>query len=90
MQNPVDHLPMVPPSATTVVTDGQERLEPFPLGIRQIAPPHVHINDADATQSHDRPDKSAAETAAHQEKLKKYEERARCDQEAGRRGANGR
>ncbi|MCH0573521.1 transposase, partial [Streptomyces sp. MUM 136J] len=32
----------------------------------------------------------AAETAAHQEKLKKYEQRARCDREAGRRGANGR
>ncbi|MER7795708.1 transposase [Streptomyces sp. NPDC097640] len=32
----------------------------------------------------------AAETAAHQGKLKEYEERARCDREAGRRGANGR
>ncbi|MFE9259250.1 transposase [Streptomyces sp. NPDC006879] len=32
----------------------------------------------------------ADETAAHQEKFKKYEERARYDREAGRRGANGR
>lgn len=32
----------------------------------------------------------AAETAAHQEKLKQYEARAEADQAAGRRGANGR
>lgn len=32
----------------------------------------------------------AAETAAHQEKLRKHEARARADRAAGRRGANGR
>lgn len=58
VQNSVDHLPTVPPPATTPVTDRQERPQPFPLGIRQITPPHVHINDPDAEQSHDRPDKS--------------------------------
>lgn len=45
VQNPVDHLPMVPPPATTPVTDRQKRPQPFPLRITQITPPHVHIND---------------------------------------------
>ncbi|ALM36625.1 hypothetical protein SFR_5864 [Streptomyces sp. FR-008] len=45
VQNPVDHLPVIPPPATTPVTDRQKRPQPFPLGIRQITPPHVHIND---------------------------------------------
>lgn len=48
VQNPVDHLPVVPPPATTTVTDRQERPQPFPLGIREITPPHVHINDTGA------------------------------------------
>lgn len=58
MQNPVDHLPVIPPPATSSVTYRQERLQPFPLGICQITPPHVHINDPDTKQSHDRPDNS--------------------------------
>jgi hypothetical protein len=47
VQNPVDHLPVVSPPATAPVTDRQERSQPFPRGIRQVTPPHVHINDAD-------------------------------------------
>jgi hypothetical protein len=58
VQNPVDHLPVIPPPAATAITDRQERPQPFPLGIREIAPPHVHINDSDTQWSHDRPDKS--------------------------------
>jgi hypothetical protein len=58
VQNPVDHLPMITPPATTSVADRQERPQPFPLGISQITPPHDHINDPDTEQSHDRPDKS--------------------------------
>jgi hypothetical protein len=46
VQNPVDHLPVVSPPATAPVTDRQERPQPLPLGIRQVTPPHVHINDA--------------------------------------------
>ncbi|MFJ9648963.1 hypothetical protein [Streptomyces sp. NPDC101206] len=53
-----DHLPVITPPATTPVADKQERPQPFPLGIAQITPPHVRINDLDAEQSHDRPDKS--------------------------------
>jgi len=45
VQNPVDHLPVIPPPATTPVTDRQERPQPFPLGITQITPPHTHRND---------------------------------------------
>jgi hypothetical protein len=48
VQNPVDHLPVIPPPAATPVADRQERPQPFPLGIRQIAPPHVHITDTTA------------------------------------------
>lgn len=48
VRNPVDHLPVIPPPATTPVADRQERPQPFPLGIRPIAPPHVHINDTTA------------------------------------------
>ncbi|GAP48254.1 uncharacterized protein SAZU_3081 [Streptomyces azureus] len=58
MQNPVDHLPVVSPPATTPVADRQERPKPFPLDICQITPPHVHINDPDKEQSHNRSDKS--------------------------------
>ncbi|MFJ1551083.1 transposase [Streptomyces sp. NPDC088246] len=43
MQNPVDHLPVIPPLATTTVADRQERPQPFPLGIRQITPPTVRM-----------------------------------------------
>ncbi len=46
VQNPVDHLPVIPPPATTAVADRQERPKPFPLGIRQITPPHAHSNDS--------------------------------------------
>jgi hypothetical protein len=45
VQNPVDHLPMIPPPAATPVADRQERPQPFPLSITQIAPPHDHVND---------------------------------------------
>ncbi len=48
VQNPVDHLPVIPTPATTPVTDRKERPQPFPLGITQITPPHAHINDTAA------------------------------------------
>lgn len=31
VQNAVDHLPVIPPSATTPIADRQERAQPFPL-----------------------------------------------------------
>lgn len=52
---PVD---LIPPPATTPVTDRQGRPQPLPLGITQITPPQVHSNDPDMKRSHDRPDKS--------------------------------
>ncbi|ADI12949.1 hypothetical protein SBI_09831 [Streptomyces bingchenggensis BCW-1] len=45
---PVDHLRVIPPPATTPAADRQERPQPFPLGVRQITPPHVHINNPKA------------------------------------------
>lgn len=51
VQNSVDHLPVIPPPATTPVTDRQEQPQSFPFGIREITPPHVHINDLEAEQS---------------------------------------
>ncbi|WP_251018353.1 NUDIX hydrolase [Streptomyces sp. ISL-1] len=45
MQNPVDHLPVIPTPATTPVGRRQERPQPLPLRIRQIAPPHDHHNE---------------------------------------------
>lgn len=53
VQNPVDHLPVIPPPAATTVTDRQERPKSFPFGIRQVAPPHDHVNDSATEQSHD-------------------------------------
>jgi hypothetical protein len=53
VQNPVDHLPVVPPPATTPVADRQERPQPFPLSITQITPPHGRKNDPDRRQSQD-------------------------------------
>src|SRR6478735_11456314 len=50
VQNPVDHLLVVTPPATMPVADRQERPQPFPLGITQIAPPHTRINDPGAAQ----------------------------------------
>ncbi|GAA2766673.1 hypothetical protein GCM10010103_57140 [Streptomyces paradoxus] len=47
VQNPVDHLPMIPPPATTPVADRQERPQPFPLGFRQITPPHTPADEQD-------------------------------------------
>lgn len=46
VQNPIDHLPVIPPPATTPIADRQERPKLFPLGIRQITPPHAHRNDS--------------------------------------------
>ncbi|RKT08626.1 hypothetical protein BX286_6737 [Streptomyces sp. 3211.6] len=46
VQNPVDHLAMIPPPATTSVADRQVRPQPFPLGICQITPPHVHMRSS--------------------------------------------
>lgn len=46
VQDPVEHLPVIPPPATTPVADRQQWPQPFPLGIAQIAPPHVHRNDS--------------------------------------------
>jgi hypothetical protein len=40
VQHPVDHLPVIPPPATTPVTDWQERPQPFPLGITQLTRSH--------------------------------------------------
>lgn len=45
VKDPVDHLPVVPPPATTPVADRQERPQPFPLGITEITPPHVPVNE---------------------------------------------
>lgn len=45
VQDPIDHLSMIPPSATTAIAHRQERPQPFPLGICQIAAPHAHNND---------------------------------------------
>lgn len=53
VQNPVDHLPMVPPPARTPVADRQERPQPFSLGITQITPPHDRKNDPDRCRSQD-------------------------------------
>lgn len=39
VQNPVDRLPVIPPPATTPVTDRQEGPQPFPLCVSRIAPP---------------------------------------------------
>ncbi|MEU6988950.1 hypothetical protein ABZ946_37085 [Streptomyces sp. NPDC046324] len=58
VQNSVDHLSMVPPPATTPVADRQERPQPFSMGIRQMTPPHAHINESGAEQAHARRDKS--------------------------------
>jgi hypothetical protein len=41
VQDPVDHLPVIPPPATTPVADRKERPQPFPLAIRQVTPPHA-------------------------------------------------
>ncbi|MDQ1014492.1 cupin domain-containing protein [Streptomyces afghaniensis] len=49
---------MIPPSATTSIAHWQERTQPLPLVICQIAPPHAHHNDPDTRRSHDRPDSS--------------------------------
>lgn len=46
VQNPIDHLPVIPPPATTPIGHRQERPKLFPLGIRQITPPHAHRNDS--------------------------------------------
>ncbi|MGX1135705.1 hypothetical protein RKD49_007895 [Streptomyces glaucescens] len=45
MQNPVDHLSVIPPPPATPVPDRQERPQPFPRSIRPITPPHVYEND---------------------------------------------
>jgi hypothetical protein len=45
VQNSVDHLTVIPPLAATAAAHRKERPQPFPFGIRQISPPHVHIND---------------------------------------------
>jgi hypothetical protein len=44
VQNPVDHLPLIPPPAATTVAEWQERPKLFPFGIRQVTPPHDHVN----------------------------------------------
>jgi hypothetical protein len=33
---------VIPPAATTLVADRQDRPQPGPLGVRWIAPPHAH------------------------------------------------
>lgn len=53
VQNPVDHLPVIPPPATTPVADRQERPQPCPLGITQITPPHDRKNDQTTCRSQD-------------------------------------
>ncbi|MFI5987877.1 hypothetical protein ACIBEA_44390, partial [Streptomyces sp. NPDC051555] len=55
------------------------------------SPTEIRIKVAAAERMVARAEKRlAAETEAHQEKLKKYELRVREDRAAGRRGANGR
>jgi hypothetical protein len=44
-QDPVDHLPVVAPTTTPTPGYRQMRLQPPPLFIRQIAPPHEQNND---------------------------------------------
>jgi hypothetical protein len=58
MRDPVDHLPVIPPPATTTITHRQEWPQPFPLGIGLVTPVYRHIqnNDLPSRQSHDRPD----------------------------------
>lgn len=53
VQDPVDHLPMISPPATTSIALWQERPQPFPLRIRQITPNHAQDNDPNMNQSHD-------------------------------------
>lgn len=42
VQNPADHLPVIPPPATTLVADRQEQPQPCPLRFCQVTPPHAH------------------------------------------------
>ncbi|GHI25931.1 hypothetical protein Shyd_73020 [Streptomyces hydrogenans] len=44
MQDPVDHLPVIPPPAATPVADRQETAAAVPLDITQITPPHAPFN----------------------------------------------
>lgn len=55
VENPVDHLPVIPAQSTTPVTDRQERPQPFPLGICQITPPHVGNDEPTSRQARDLP-----------------------------------
>ncbi len=59
----VDHLPVIPPPATTPVAGRQDGPQPFSLGITQITLTHARINDPGARQSHDRPDRSWSSTS---------------------------
>lgn len=52
VQDPVDHLPVVPPPATTAVAHRQKRSQLFPFQITQV-PPTRHIQ---GNESDDRPD----------------------------------
>ncbi|MFE2239621.1 hypothetical protein ACFXCU_09025 [Streptomyces virginiae] len=51
VQDPVDHLTVIPSPATTPVADRQERPQLFPLSIRQVTPPHAR-NSAQGRSSH--------------------------------------
>jgi hypothetical protein len=53
VEDPVDHLPVIPPPATTAIADRQERPQSFPLRIRQVTPPHTQDNEPEVRQSHD-------------------------------------
>lgn len=45
-QDPVDHLPVIPPPATpTTIRRGQQRLDPRPGRIRQLTTPNTHEPD---------------------------------------------
>lgn len=43
VQNPADHLPMIPPPPAPTIACRQERLQPLPLRVRQITPPHTRL-----------------------------------------------
>lgn len=52
-QNPVDHTTMALPASAPPAISRQVRLQPSPLFIRQISPPHAPRNESPAGASRD-------------------------------------
>lgn len=52
-QNPVDHTTVALPTSTPPAVHRQVRLQPSPLFIRKIPPPHAPRNEFPAGASHD-------------------------------------